>query len=502
MTNMAPARSNTTCGECRRSGVRIARVHRGERYCQTCYKRMFKRRLCPKCGNFARLPRLERDAVCLKCENARPCVRCGRTRYRTGMRTAYGPACIACAAYFKPPEPCEACGTLSRWLSRESQLGEERRLCPRCRRGGHQTCEACRRHRPLELAPEGRRLCRACREQGEIPCPLCDQPMPAGCGKQCWSCYWRRLARRRIRIDTAGLASPALASRFGAFGAWLIEKNGARKAALQTHRQLSFFQQVEKRWNDIPNYAALLEHFGAAGLRRHLLVRFWMEEAGLIVTDAAAREADSDRRRIDATLDRFLANSEERSMLEEYSDALRLRLETGKLTLRSMRLALTPAAGLLKVAAARQRLPPDQKTLAAYLRETPGQWAAVNGFITHLRRTQGAELTMPKRQAFQSARERRAKLLAELLAVMRDAGSGETIDRHWVELALQYFHDMPSGRAKKVESSNIASDADGMRVEIEGREYWIPWPQASALRQRESRHLPIRPAQRPVPDTQ
>ena len=154
MTNAAPAAS-TTCDECRRHGVRIARIHRGERFCQTCYERMFKRRLCPKCGNFARLPRLEPDAVCLKCENARPCVRCGRIRYRTGMRTAYGPACIACAAYFKPPQPCEACGTPSRWLSRESELGDERRRCPRCRRRGHETCEACRRHRRLSVPPRG-----------------------------------------------------------------------------------------------------------------------------------------------------------------------------------------------------------------------------------------------------------------------------------------------------------------------------------------------------------
>ena len=110
--------------------------------------------------------------------------------------------------------------------------------------------------------------------------------------------------------------------------------------------------------------------------------------------------------------------------------------------------ALTPAAGLLEAAVARQRLPPDQKTLDAFLRETPGQWSAVNGFVTYLRRTQGAELKMPKRQPARQARERRARLLPELLAVMRDASSGESIHRHWVQLRAAV---LPRRAAKKGE---------------------------------------------------
>ena len=80
MTTTEPAANTTRCSECRRHSVRIVRVHRGERFCQARYKRLFKRRLCPQCGNFARLPRLERNAICLTCENARPCVRWGENR--------------------------------------------------------------------------------------------------------------------------------------------------------------------------------------------------------------------------------------------------------------------------------------------------------------------------------------------------------------------------------------------------------------------------------------
>ena len=99
----------------------------------------------PGCRDF------DSDAICLTCENARPCVRCGKTEFRIGMRTPYGPACIGCTPYFKAPEPCEACGTESRWLSRRKELGHDLRLCPRCaRKGSHGTCAACRRHRLVE----------------------------------------------------------------------------------------------------------------------------------------------------------------------------------------------------------------------------------------------------------------------------------------------------------------------------------------------------------------
>ena len=252
----------------------------------------------------------------------------------------------------------------------------------------------CQRHRLVEPTPGGRRLCRAWRDQGEFPCPECSRSMPAGCGRRCWE----RLARRRLRIGSAGLASPVLAKGFGEFGAWLVEKIGERKVALNVSRHLEFFQQIEQQWGDIPDYAPLLQHFGAAGLRRHLTARRWMEEVGLITVDRAAREADSDRRRIEATLDRLPAGSKARDMLEEYGNRLSLRVRRGEITLRSMRLALTPAAKLLEVAAARRRLPPDQGTLDAFLRDAPGQASALNGFVSHLRRVHGAELTMPKRR--------------------------------------------------------------------------------------------------------
>ena len=120
---------STTCGECEARGIKITRAHQGVRFCQTCYKRMFKRRLCPGCGNFARLPIHHFGAACLKCERRKPCVCCRRVGRKIGKLTPDGPAGNSCAPYFRDAERCEACGQLSRQLSRKASLGDDLRVC-------------------------------------------------------------------------------------------------------------------------------------------------------------------------------------------------------------------------------------------------------------------------------------------------------------------------------------------------------------------------------------
>ena len=303
--------------------------------------------------------------------------------------------------------------------------------------------------------------------------------MPAGCGKRCWKCYWQQVAQHRIRVNSAGLASPTLAQRFADFGAWLTEKRGAHKTALNINRYLEFFQQIEREWEDIPRYDTLLEHFSAAGLRRRLLVVRWMEAAGLVVVDADRREADSERRRIKETVNRLPAGSQAAVILAGYHATLRARARAGKCTLRSVRLALSPAAGLLEMAA-RRGLPPNQRALEAFLRQSPGQQAALSSFVTYLRRAYGTELALPRRSTLQRQKERRAKLLPELLAVMREAGRTEGIDRRWLRIGLQYFHDLPARAGKNVPDDDVSTDAEGITARVKNQSYWIPWPKRAA----------------------
>ena len=388
--------------------------------------------------------------------------------------TEYGPVCPSCAPYFRGKEPCEACGTPSTRLTRVKRLGHDLRLCPGCARADYGTCTGCRRHRLLVEDGDGRGLCRKCREEGEIPCPSCGYPMMAGRGNECLDCYYTGLTEKRTRVDCAAFSVPSMARHFETFGRWLKETRGARKAAHTIHRYLKFFLEIERQWQEIPDYGTMLAHFGAKELRGVLLPVRWMEEAGIIHTDPRARERDSDRRRIKTLIERFPEGSQARTIIETYRDALDRRRTEGRTTDRSIRLALAPAAGLLSATREIRETVPNQRALATYLGKAPGQRAALIGFIKHMREAHGILLQPPKRKRKTVRRKQRGELKKELLDLMRVEEEDTETRNRWLSAALAYFHDLPARIAKGVTAASVTWEHGGMNVKIREQLYWIP----------------------------
>lgn len=468
------------CDKCGKPSAKIWRAYKGNKYCGTCYARMFKRRMCPQCGNFALLHKDEPDAVCSKCQIAKPCVRCGKTDYQIGKITLYGPVCGACASHFRNPEPCEVCGKPSKRLTRVSRLGHGRRVCPGCARADHGVCGACRRYRLLESAQDGRKLCRACREAGEVSCATCGHSMPAGRGKQCEACYWRGLLEKRVAMNCAVFSVPVMAEHFRAFGEWLGKDVGGQKAAITLCRYLPFFLDIEKQWKFIPEYPVMLKHFGAQRLRRVLLPMRWMQESGLVLPDTAAKEEDSDRRRIAATLHKFGNGTPERNILDGYHKAMITGMKDKETTLRSVRLAMTPAAALLLKGREVKQMPPNQELLNEYLKKTPGQRAAVSGFVRYLRDEYGIEICLPK-AGVEAEKRKKKKLEEEMLALMRTGDEGDRFGRQWLSVALAYFHGLPKKTVTAEVYGNMKPTLDGTGVvlTLNGKEYWLPARMAS-----------------------
>ena len=470
-----PAHVLQMCDECGKNVAKIWRVHKGHKFCSTCYARVFKRQMCPKCGNFARLPKNDASAVCLTCQVDKPCARCGAVDYSVGKITQYGPVCNSCSPYFRQQEPCEICGVLSSRLTRVSRFDHDKRVCQKCARSDHGNCGACHRHRLLESSPDGRMLCHACLTASDIPCPECSQPMPAGRKKQCESCYWKELLKKRIAVDCAGFSVPAMALHFFNFGEWLGGHGDSHKAAITLHRYLPFFLKIEKQWHSIPAYTILLKHFGTPELRKVLLPMKWMQEAGLLVPDAVAKAEDSDQRRVAATLERFDVGTTQRAILDGYHDQLLAGQKEGKTTLRSIRLAMTPAAALLLHAMAKKVCPPDQKLLDAYLGKTPGQRAAVSGFVVYLRDSHKVNITLTP--ANDKAKKAKKKLLEkELLWLMTKDDQSKVGRLKLLAVAMAYFH----GSAQKditgdiLESAVAETDGFGLVVTVAKAKYWLP----------------------------
>lgn len=68
------------------------------------------------------------------------------------------------------------------------------------------------------------------------------------------------------------------------------------------------------------------------------------------------------------------------------------RVNAGKFTLRSVRLALRPAASFLLVSDPGGVKMPDQSSLDRHLLKAPGQKAAITGFVNYLNEALGLDL--------------------------------------------------------------------------------------------------------------
>lgn len=462
------------CDGCGRKVSRIHRVHEAERFCGSCYKRLFVRAMCPQCGNYARLPKTDKKAVCRTCERNRPCVRCGRSGRPIGKISEYGVVCNSCWPHFTTPKACGLCGAVARKLTRVSRLNLDVQVCEKCATQDRGCCQACRRHRLLAPDSAGRMLCKKCLKFGEVACPECDEAMPAGFGKRCQQCYLKDLLQKRIEMDCAAFSRPVIEEHFRAFGQWLGESAGLHNAAMSIHRYLPFFMKVDERWGDIPEYQELLAFFGPLQLRRVLRVMRWMEETGVIVPDHEAKQQEAMRRQIAGLLKKIPSSDPAHRFLRGYYKELQARMARGRTSLRSARLALTPAVGLLLEASAMKILPPNQVVLEKYLDKAAGQRAAVSGFVGYLRKSYEVDIALPDVNDEKAKQRQRRRLEKEMLSLMHEGIDTVSLKR-WLSTALAYFHGLPLSEGRKVKEEDVRRLDDGSWLVVwQEQEFWLP----------------------------
>jgi len=463
------------CDECGRSVAKIHRVYEGHRYCVSCYARVFKPRICASCGERKRLPFNLPDAICSTCTTSKPCIRCGRVGSPVGRMSKYGPVCNSCSPYFRPERPCEGCGNSSSELSKVARFQNGLRLCPSCQRSDYKTCPGCRRYRQLFEGGSGTRLCKLCLKHHDRHCSACLKPIAGGRGSRCEDCYWIAAAHKRIGIDQQVFSSLKMSALFIKFGDWLISECGGKNAALSIHRYLSFFTEVEKVWGSFPGYESLVGHFKAEGLRRVRRPMRWLETHQKLCIDSIVRENTSEEGRILSMSVIFSNEVIAGQAVTGYLKKLRIRERQGKTSLRSIRLALTPAIHLLQCASTTGQLLPDQKTLNDYLAGHPGQRAAVTGFINHLNATFSLKLAPYVDDALVAAL-RKKRLEKRLRSFISGEGLTATNADAWVPIALEYFHKI---RVSKKLLSSIAShiismDISGITLQLGNQQYYLP----------------------------
>lgn len=466
------------CGECEKVVPKLHRVHKGHGYCCTCYARNFKTRVCPRCGKPARLLKSDDKAVCRHCEKNQPCVRCGDKEYAIGRITPYGPVCNACSVYFrKEIRPCPRCGKPSRFLCRSIKLGFEQEVCQVCRRIDHGTCALCHKNRILLEDNVGRLVCRKCHEKGFVLCPCCGEEMPAGMGGRCENCYWRELLGKRIAMAAEIFSLSSHSALFGEFGEWLGNEIGVKKAAISLNRYLPFFQELFSLGATMPEYSALLVCFTTLGLRRNLLPMRFLGSTGKVMIDEESKRNAAAHGSIVKIIGKFEPGCRARKMLDLYHAVLVKRLQDGRIKQPSIPLALRPAASLLVATMANGHGLPTQKELVDYLQKSPGQRAALSGFVCFLRDQFQVALELPKALRMQDGPKQRKVLEKEMMGLMTaGAKGGEEHQRKLIEVALRYFHRVPLREARKMAIGDHLVKIDGgdMAVFSGKKHYWLP----------------------------
>ena len=266
------------CDECGDAVEKIHRLYKQRNYCHKCYVRVFKKQDCPSCGKSSRLYKADNLAVCQQCETNRPCIRCQRIDYPIGKITEQGPVCNSCSVYFREFQACERCGVTSQRLSRISRFGDNLRVCPKCATRDYQTCQSCRRYRLIEQdVVSGKMLCKKCLTCPPLQCLTCQQQIPAGYGKYCELCTWRRILGNRIKELVNTLINPSLKGYFKDYMSWLDHEVGPHKAALLIRKHIHFFEKTSDLWRDqIPDNDSLLHRLRTSGLRKYELPIRWL----------------------------------------------------------------------------------------------------------------------------------------------------------------------------------------------------------------------------------
>lgn len=356
-------------------------------------------------------------------------------------------------------------------------MGIDVQVCPSCQQSDHGVCRLCHRSRLLLIDEFGRNVCRRCHEGGIKNCSDCSAPTPAGRGGQCESCYWSGLLAKRIAIGCEVFSSTHDSVWFRQFADWLSKRIGVHKAAITINRYISFFVDLAAMGEQMRDVDALLTRFTTLGLRRQQLPMQFLEAAGYVVVSRQEKESASDRRRIEKLVVQFSegANATLRLLLEGYLDLLQAKLSAEKISLRSVRLAMTPAAAFLSMASKHQCAFPSQAVLQNYLGCFPGQRATLSGFVRYLREEQGIELHLPSKLKLSRSEERK-DVGVRLARWLIEMGAARTLDRRALELALMYFHGIRQRQVREmVTRSTVALSSQGDWVMIYcGRSYWIP----------------------------
>jgi hypothetical protein len=196
-------------------------------------------------------------------------------------------------------------------------------------------------------------------------------------------------------MNVQSLSRDVFREAYLAYGEWLINKIGPKRAALLINRHLKSFTEMNAQWICLPTYQQLLQGKGAQWLRRAELPVEWMvEERGMCV-DETLKEEVTEAGRIEAIV-ASMPSEDGKKLLQKYRVHLESNPNKRANSLRSVRTGMRSAANLVLASEAAGRSMPSSESLRSLLAETPGVVASLTGFISFLNASYELSIVFPK----------------------------------------------------------------------------------------------------------
>lgn len=189
--------------------------------------------------------------------------------------------------------------------------------------------------------------------------------------------------------------------------------------------------------------------------------------------DTATQQFHSEKALIDKLIDHLKGDIEQHQLLSAYKSQLETRLSNDKINIRSIRLAIKPASGLLELRQYQDIKLPNTALTMSYLAKHPGHYAALTGFVNFLNEHYGTDI--PYRQIKNSkflGNKSKTNLENEIMKIIATRDQIDILK--WAKLCLRYFHAMNYLQAKKIKKNQIVIIQDGYEIQINNAIYWIP----------------------------
>lgn len=425
------------------------RYNEGKCYCPNCYTLFFKLRKCSRCGQRKRISKLQEEPICKEClyKNT-PCIKCGKICLRITQVTRNGAICTACSNKSKIHAPCDWChSTKHPSFNRNIMTKNEKAyICDSCYNKTLPKCSLCSRRRPpiiYSLTKEP--ICKYCAIEDKRQCKSCGADFPAGAGNYCLVCKQIKAFNKRVNISQSYFGTQ-FSTLFKQFAYWLKKRRGVQFTSVHLLNYVEYFQAIEKltiQLNHTPTYKELVNHFTVATTREYLSVTLFLNEIKFIEIVRTVQEEFSNLDMIERQLKTFEKETPYYQYLTSYYETLLIKLENNKTSIRSIRLALSPAVGFLKVCQQSNIKIPSNDTLYAFLWATTGQIASVTGFIGFLNKSYRLNLKSPKMVKLSLSRETKGKkqLQQSLIQLLRNSDlNSEEEKQQLFKLSIGYFH--------------------------------------------------------------